>query len=345
MHIPDGYLSPATCGVMYGAAAPFWYVASTRVRQALTGRTVPVLALFAAFSFVLMMFNIPLPGGTTGHAVGGTLLAIVLGPWAAVIGISVVLGIQALFFGDGGLMAFGANCFNMAIVLPLVGYFIYKVISSNSEATSTRRLVAAVLASYTALVVAAFVTSIEFGLQPHFFHATDGTPLYSPYGLDKAIPAMMGGHLLIAGTVEAIVTGLVFAYLQRTHSSLIKADEPAKKEGKIWLLWGALGLVALATPVGLLASGTAWGEWGVDELGDLGLGFIPSGLQRFAEWWPAPLPDYSFARMGAVIGYILSAFVGIALVALLLYLFGRLLTRKGRNSTRETPPPTTDATV
>ena len=344
MHIPDGYLSPATCGVMYGAAAPFWYVASTRVRQALTGRTVPVLALFAAFSFVLMMFNIPLPGGTTGHAVGGTLLAIVLGPWAAVIGISVVLGIQALFFGDGGLMALGANCFNMAIVLPLVGYFIYKVISSNSEATSTRRLVAAVLASYTALVVAAFVTSIEFGLQPHFFHAADGTPLYSPYGLDKAIPAMMGGHLIIAGPVEAIVTGLVFAYLQRTHSSLIKADEPAKKEGKIWLLWGALGLVALATPIGLLASGTAWGEWGVDELGDLGLGFIPSGLQRFAEWWPAPLPDYSFARMGAVIGYILSAFVGIALVALLLYLFGRLLTRKGRNSTRETPPPTTDAT-
>jgi cobalt/nickel transport system permease protein len=329
---------------MYGAAAPFWYVATTRVRQALTGRTVPVLALFAAFSFVLMMFNVPLPGGTTGHAVGGTLLAIVLGPWAAVIGISVVLGIQALFFGDGGLMAFGANCFNMAIVLPLVGYFIYKLISSNSEATSTRRLVAAVLASYIALVVAAFVASIEFGLQPHFFHAADGTPLYCPYSLGKAIPSMVVGHLLIAGPIEAIAAGLVFAYLQRTHSSLIKADVPGKKEGKLWLLWGALGLVALATPIGLLASGTAWGEWGVDELGDLGLGFIPSGLQRFAEWWPAPLPDYGFARMGAVIGYILSAFVGIVLIALLLYLFGRLLIRKGRNSTRETPPPTTDAT-
>ena len=106
---------------MYVASAPFWYVAVRRVRQALTGRTVPTLALLAAFSFVLMMFNIPLPGGTTGHAVGGTLLAIALGPWAAVIGISVVLLIQALFFGDGGLMAFGANCFNMAIVLPLVG--------------------------------------------------------------------------------------------------------------------------------------------------------------------------------------------------------------------------------
>jgi cobalt/nickel transport system permease protein len=345
MHIPDGYLSPATCGVMYGAAAPFWYVATTRVRQALTGRTVPVLALFAAFSFVVMMFNVPLPGGTTGHAVGGTLLAITLGPWAAVIGVSVVLGIQALFFGDGGLMAFGANCFNMAIVLPLVGYFVYKVISANSEATSTRRLVAAVLASYIALVAAAFVAAVEFGLQPHFFHAVDGTPLYCPYSLDKALPAMMVGHLLIAGPIEALATGLVFAFLQRTHSSLIKADVPAGKEGKLWLLWGALGMVALATPIGLLASGTAWGEWGVDELKDLGLGFIPSGMQRFADWWPAPLPDYSFARMGAVIGYILSAFLGIVLVALLLWLIGRMLTRKGKDLATEQSPPERDDPV
>ena len=340
MHIPDGYLSPATAGVMYGAAAPFWYVAARRVRQILTGRTVPVLALFAAFSFVLMMFNIPLPGGTTGHAVGGTLLAIVLGPWAAVLGISVVLLIQALFFADGGLMAFGANCFNMAIVLPLVGYFVYKVISSNSEATSARRLTAAILGSYTALVAAALFAAIEFGIQPHYFHTADGTPLYCPYGLGQALPAMMAGHLLIAGPVEAFATGLIFVFLQRTHSSLIKADTPAKKEGKIWLLWGALGALALATPIGLLASGTAWCEWGVKELKDLGLGFIPSGMQRFSDWWPAPLPDYGLPRMGAVIGYILSALIGIALVAFLLWLAGRMLIRKGKESTKGQPPPT-----
>ena len=340
MHIPDGYLSPATAGVMYAASAPFWFIAARRVRQILTGRTVPALALFAAFSFILMMFNIPLPGGTTGHAVGGTLLAIVLGPWAAVLGISVVLLIQALFFADGGLMAFGANCFNMAIVLPLVGYFVYKVISSNSEATSPRRLVAAVLGSYTGIIVAAFVASIEFGLQPHFFHAANGTPIYCPYDLSQAIPAMLIGHLLIAGPAEALVTGLVFAFLQRTHSSLIKADIPAKKEGKIWFLWGALGMVALATPIGLLASGTAWGEWGIDELKHLGLGSIPSGLERFADWWPAPLPDYGLPRMGAVIGYILSALIGIVLVACLLWLVGRIVIRKGKESTRGQPPPT-----
>lgn len=344
MHIPDGYLSPATAGIMYGAAAPFWYLATVRVRRALTRRTVPVLALFAAFSFVMMMFNIPLPGGTTGHAVGGTLLAIILGPWAAVIGISVVLGIQALFFGDGGLIAFGANCFNMAIVPPLVGYFVYRVIAAGSEATSARRLAAAVLASYVALAAAALLTAVEFGLQPHFFHAADGTPLYCPYGLNEALPAMMIGHLLIACPVEALATGSVFAVLQRTHSSLIGADAPARKGGRVWLLWGALALVALATPIGLLASGTAWGEWGREELRDIGLGFVPSGMDRFAEWWPAPLPDYGLPRVGAIVGYVLCAFIGIALVAAIIWVLGRMLVRKDRDLTAENSSPQGDAT-
>ncbi len=289
---------------------------------------VPVMALFAAFIFVLMMFNIPLPGGTTGHAVGGTLLAIVLGPWAAVLGISIVLGIQALFFGDGGLLTFGANCFNMAIVLPLVGYFVYKVIASNSEATSARRTLAAVAGSYIAIVTTSFLTGLELGLQPTFFHTLDGTPLYAPYGLNVALPAMLIGHLLVAGPVEAVVTGLIFTYLQRSHFSLVTAEDKTKKEGRLWILWGALALLAIITPLGLLASGTAWGEWGVDALKNMGLGFIPQGIERFAGWWPAPLPGYSFSRMGAVIGYILSALAGISLVAFLLWGLGRWLIRQ-----------------
>ena len=141
---------------------------------------------------------------------------------------------------------------------------------------------------------------------------------------------MLVAHLLVAGPVEAVVTGGVVVYLQRTHSSLIKADAPKKKEGKLWLLWGALGLVALATPIGLLASGTAWGEWGIDELKTMGLGFIPQGLQKLAGWWPAPMPDYGLPRMAAVIGYILSAFVGIILIAALFWLLGRWLSRKNK---------------
>jgi cobalt/nickel transport system permease protein len=329
LHIPDGYLSPATAGTLYACTLPFWYLAVNRVRRVLTHRTVPVLALFAAFIFVLMMFNIPLPGGTSGHAVGGTLLAIVLGPWAAILGITVVLGIQALFFGDGGLIALGANCFNMAVLLPLTGYFIYKIISANSAGNSPRRLVAAVIGSYLGIIAAATAAGIEFGLQPALFHAADGTPLYAPYAINVALPAMLIGHVLIAGPVEALVTGGVLAYLQKAHSSLIKADGQGRPEGRIWLLWGALGVAALATPIGLLASGTAWGEWGTQELSGLGLNFIPEGIARFAGWWPAPLPDYGFSRIGAVVGYILSAFIGIALITFLLMLLGRWLGRRG----------------
>ena len=100
MHIPDGYLSPLTCGIMYAAAAPFWYGAAKKIKKTLTTRMVPLLSIFSCFSFMIMMFNVPVPGGTTAHAVGGTLMAIVLGPSAAIIGVSLALLIQAIFFGD-----------------------------------------------------------------------------------------------------------------------------------------------------------------------------------------------------------------------------------------------------
>jgi cobalt/nickel transport system permease protein len=335
MHIPDGYLSPVTDGVMLAASAPFWAVALKKVRKTLSQRTVPVLALFAAFSFVLMMFNIPLPGGTTAHAVGGTLLAIVLGPWEAVLGISVVLGIQALFFGDGGILAFGANCFNMAIVLPLVGYFVYKLISSNSEPASPRRLFGAVAGSYLGIVTASLFASVELGLQPVLFHTAAGAPLYAPYNMATAITAVVGGHLIAAGPVEALVTGLVVLYLQRSRSSLLAFDSRPKKEGKRWIVWGGLAALALATPIGLLASGTAWGEWSISELKTLGLGFVPQGLQNIEGWWHAPLPGYGLARLGAATGYVLSAFAGMILIAVLLWLGGRWLVRRNPLLTEE----------
>src|SRR5512135_2695208 len=114
MHIPDGYLGPATYGTLFGAAVPFWAFASWKLNRTLKSRQAPYLALGAAFSFVIMMFNIPMPGGTSGHATGTALIAILLGPWAAVIAVSVALAIQALLFGDGGITALGANCFNIA---------------------------------------------------------------------------------------------------------------------------------------------------------------------------------------------------------------------------------------
>src|SRR5262245_58633763 len=226
MHIPDGYLSPATCVVMYAAAAPFWYIALQRVKRLLTTRLVPLLAVFSAFSFVIMMFNLPLPGGTTGHAVGMGIATIVLGPWGSMLAVSVALLIQALFFGDGGITAFGANCFNMAVVGSLVAYWIYRAIAGRTAITSTRRVVAAAIAGYVAINAAALLAAIEFGIQPLLFTDASGAPLYAPYPLSVALPAMLIGHLTFAGLAELVVTGGVVAYLQRADLALLKLTAP-----------------------------------------------------------------------------------------------------------------------
>ena len=220
MHIPDGYLSPLTCGIMYAVAAPFWYGAGKKIKKTLTTRMVPLLAIFSCFSFMVMMFNVPVPGGTTAHAVGGTLMAIVLGLPAAIIGVSLALLIQAIFFGDGGILSFGANCFNMAIVLPLVGYFFYRLISRNAPLKSSRHWIAAGIGGYIGINTAALCAAVEFGIQPALFHTANGVPLYCPYSLAQAIPAMMLAHLTVAGIAKIVVTAGVVAYLQRAMPSL-----------------------------------------------------------------------------------------------------------------------------
>ncbi len=224
MHIPDGYLGPVTCAVGYTAALPFWVAASRKVKKTLKARQVPLLAIGAAFTFLIMMFNVPIPGGTTGHAVGGVLVAVLLGPWAAVIAVTIALVIQALLFGDGGITAIGANCFNMAVVLPFVGYSVYRLLAGDSPLGSHRRTMAAFVAGYVGLNVAALLTGIEFGLQPLLHRTADGQALYGPYGLGIAVPAMMGEHLLVFGWVEAVVTALVIRYLQRQSPEMFEQE-------------------------------------------------------------------------------------------------------------------------
>lgn len=342
MHIPDGYLSPSSCAVMYTAAAPWWWTALRKTRKKLFGRTLPLLSLFAAFSFVTMMFNLPLPGGTTGHAVGMGIAAIVLGPWASLLAVSLALTIQALFFGDGGITTLGANCFNMAIAGSFAAWGIYKLVSLGSAADSRRRVVAAALAGYGAINLAALLAAIEFGIQPMLFHDATGAPLYAPYPLRIAIPAMMVGHLTIAGMAEAAMSAGLFSYLRRVEPGLVGigpapaaghsetaspvAVPAAKTSGK---LWGALAVILLLTPLGILASGAAWGEWAPKDFADsTGRARIaatshnavapvaaPSGLARLAEVWTAPLPDYAphFVKSPAF-GYLLSAMFGVGVI-------------------------------
>ena len=225
MHIPDGYLGPATCGIFYAVMLPIWTIASKIVKKTLKARQVPMLAIGAAFSFVIMMFNLPIPGGSTGHAVGGVLVAILLGPWAACIAITVALVIQALLFGDGGITAIGANCFNMAFVLPFAGYYVYRLISAGSKIESGRRVIAAGIAAYLGINIAALCAGVEFGLQPLFHHAAGGYALYCPYGLNVAVPMMLGEHVLIFGWVEAVVTALVIKYLQKKSPEMVYEEK------------------------------------------------------------------------------------------------------------------------
>ena len=169
MHIPDGYLSPLTCFIMFLLVLPFWVIGVRKIRQSMNARSVPLIALLAAFSFVIMMFNIPVPGGTTAHAIGASLAAIILGPEIATIVVSIALIIQAFFFGDGGITALGANCFNMAVVVPYIAYAIYRAFSRDQPLNSARRPVGAALGGWTGMTVAAFFAGVEFGIQPLFF--------------------------------------------------------------------------------------------------------------------------------------------------------------------------------
>jgi cobalt/nickel transport system permease protein len=222
MHIPDGYLSPQTYVPFYGASLVFWSVGLKKMKKELSMKHIPYLAMASAFSFLIMMFNVPIPGGTTGHAVGGGIIAILLGPWTAVIAVSVALIIQAIVFGDGGITAIGANCFNMAVVMPFASYWVFKLVDGNSK-SALRSSIAAFLSGWLGLVIAAVVAGIEFGIQPAIAHGPDGRPLYCPYPLSVALPAMALEHLFPFGLVEGAVTVLLLRYFLKNEADLVYA--------------------------------------------------------------------------------------------------------------------------
>jgi cobalt/nickel transport system permease protein len=229
MHIPDGYLGPTTYGSMFALMVPFWAMASRKLNKTLRARQAPYLALGASFSFVIMMFNIPVLGGTTGHATGATLIAILIGPWAALISVSVALIIQALLFGDGGITAIGANCFNMAVAGVFAGYGVYRLIAAHSGVLSKRRLIAGAVAAYVSLNISAMITAIQLGIQPMLEKSATGQPLYSPFPLSVAIPAMALEHLFLFGFVEAAVTALVIRYFQKNDPGMLGGSVKSKK--------------------------------------------------------------------------------------------------------------------
>ena len=325
MHIPDNYLSPQTCAVMTAAVIPAWTISIKKIKQTLPPEKVAMMGVGAAFSFLGMMFNVPLPGGTTGHAVGGTLIALLLGPYASCISVSIALLLQALIFGDGGILSFGANCFNMAFVLPFVGFAVAHAISPHWSRNRCRDLIGAGIGSYIGINAAALSAAIEFGIQPMLFKDTAGNALYSPYGLNLSIPAMMAGHLTIFGLAEVVFTVVILAFVWKAAPEF--TTEKAKTGLPLKVL---LGILICAVPLGLLAEGTAWGEWGADEIVSTGAGFTPKGMLHGIDF-SSLIPDYSMKGLPDWFGYILSAAIGAAVLIIVFRVISSIASKRVRH--------------
>lgn len=249
MHIPDGYLGPATYGGAWAVMVPVWRYAAARVRAGVKASEVPFLAMGTVFSFVAMMFMLPLPGGTTAHITGTPLVAILLGPWAAVVSVSVAIAIQALVLGDGGVTAIGANCFNVAFVGAATTWGVYTALLAAGAAlrpTARRedgpplsaRLVAGGVAAYVAVNLGALAAALELGIQPLLTATADGGPAYFPFPLRIAVPAILLPHLTAVGALEAAATVLVLTVLHRTEARA-KAARRAAAAALLLLLCGA----------------------------------------------------------------------------------------------------------
>jgi len=328
MHIPDGYLGPETIVAGWAVTVPVWYRANRVTKKLLSQpKMVPVLAFGAAFSFLVMMLNVPVAGGTTAHAVGAVLIAVIAGPEVACLAVSAALVIQAFFFGDGGILTLGINCLNMAIVMPYVGYSVYRLVAGGSDLRSTRRLSAAGIGAYCGLLAAAFCNSIELGIQP-ILHSVSGVAQYCPYGLKTTIPAMVGSHALIVGPIEAAFTIAVFAVLRRQSPELFAGGETTAPLRRRWLV-ALVAVFVAAVPLGLLASGGAFGEWGSDEIAAR-IGYVPRGLAHLGGHWGGLLPDYGWSGASGVwlvVSYVVSALLGVAALSAIVWLVVRLRRR------------------
>ena len=315
MHIPDNYLSPASCAVLAVAAAPVVGLSITKVKAQLkeNKELAPMLGIAASLSFLLMMFNVPIPGGTTAHAVGGVLLSILIGPYAASLALSVALLLQALLFGDGGILALGANIFNMAIAMPFVGYAVYHFFRKQNHETA-----GVLIGSYVGINVAAFLTAIELGIQP-IIATQGGEPLYNPYGLAVTIPAMMVTHLTIAGAVEVFFTYVIYRFVKQVAPQELYTPTSVNTTSFVKKIRYVLIALVVLSPLGLLAEGTAFGEWSADELAEM-MTNVPAGIENGFSF-EALFSDYTIPGTNIAVGYILSAITAL----LIFYILGKMI--------------------
>ncbi len=208
MHIPDGFLSPQTYLPAYALCAGLWWVGIRRVRRALDADTLPYLAVLTALAFALMMLALPLPGGTTVHAAGIGLLAVNFGIWLAFLAVSLVLAMQALLFGDGGVTALAVNALAMGLVGSAGARLAWRLLSPLHQPT------ALFAAGWLSVVLPALLVAVALGIQPSIAHDSTGKPLFFPFDLSITLPAVLLPHLLV-GVGEGVLTWLGTVYLQR----------------------------------------------------------------------------------------------------------------------------------
>lgn len=277
-------------------------VALWRSREALSDRQVPTMGGLAAFIFAAQMLNFPVAGGTSGHLIGGTLAAILLGPWQAMIVMATVVAVQALLFQDGGLLALGANILNMAILAPIVAYGFYRGLRILLSARREGAFIAAFAAAWVSTVAAAAATAMELGFS--------GT---SPIGI--ALPAMVGIHALI-GIGEGLITVGALALVIATRPDLVAPGRASAPSGMRWV-WGGL---AVAIALALLSPLASPNPDGLERMAEE-LGFIA----RAQEPLYTVMPDYTFpgishpaltTMVAGIVGTLIAYGVAVGLAAL-----------------------------
>lgn len=338
MHIPDGFLSPATCAACYAAAAPGWYLAWKKVKASLEATTAAHIGLAACFVFLVQMINVPIFGGTTGHAVGTALVAIALGWAPGVLAASMALALQALVFGDGGLLAYGANVITMAIVPATVAAGLWALCARFTLNSRRGLAIVAFAAGYLSVVIGGLLTGLLLGLQPVLFRDSAGVPQYFPLGLGISVPAMVISHLLV-GLVEGGITAGALLAISRMPEFRLRsaASTPPAPLRRRTVVLAVAALVALV-PLGVLLptwanSGDPWGEWSPEETAQMaGHAAVPSGMGKLADKYTAPVPDYQFAESRTLAGessqYVLAALIGVAVITAMCIPLSRLQQRR-----------------
>ena len=208
LHIPDGFLSLLVSIVCWVVTSLTLGAAISRANKSLGERQIPLMGVMAAFIFAAQMFNFQIPGGTSGHLLGGVLAAVLLGPYAGTIVMACVISVQSLVFQDGGLVALGANIFNLGIIGTFGGYYVYRSLAAALGGERKMRLPAAAVAGWLSVVVAAVLTAFELA-------ASDTT------SLGAALVAMVGWHVLI-GVGEALITVGALSFIAASRSDLLQ---------------------------------------------------------------------------------------------------------------------------